>query len=398
MKIRDKALAIIYFGTNIIGLPAPLLYSNFVSLFFINKILKKQYFKITLIFVFFLLAYFGIHYYFEIDMPTYLRSLALYVLVFINVIMAHCYIKHLGAKISQVFEYIIKINFLFFIVAILMLFLDIPNNLWRYYNYSDFGSPGGVPRFQGFLYEPSYYALIFSPVFLYAFYNLLFKERTIRALNYFVLISIPMISTWSFGVLLGLVLAIVIAFTYYSLKYYKVNVYLLFALMLIPVIAIFLLIFNSEISSRVALTLSGEDLSAKGRTSNAFEIAHYLATAKNALFGIGLGQIKVFGQEYIQNYYGYQKWYRVSIPNAFAETLVIFGYFGAFVRLLIQGIIFFKSKCYNNFFSLTLFIFIFIYQFTGSFITSTAEYIIWLLAVTNIFPAFNIFNNAKTSE
>ena len=138
MKIRDKALAIIYFGTNIIGLPAPLLYSNFVSLFFINKILKKQYFKITLIFVFFLLAYFGIHYYFEIDMPTYLRSLALYVLVFINVIMAHCYIKHLGAKISQVFEYIIKINFLFFIVAILMLFLDIPNNLWRYYNYSDF--------------------------------------------------------------------------------------------------------------------------------------------------------------------------------------------------------------------------------------------------------------------
>ena len=233
--------------------------------------------------------------------------------------MAHCYIKHLGAKISQVFEYIIKINFLFFIVAILMLFLDIPNNLWRYYNYSDFGSPGGVPRFQGFLYEPSYYALIFSPVFLYAFYNLLFKERTIRALNYFVLISIPMISTWSFGVLLGLVLAIVIAFTYYSLKYYKVNVYLLFALTLIPVIAIFLLIFNSEISSRVALTLSGEDLSAKGRTSNAFEIAHYLATAKNALFGIGLGQIKVFGQEYIQNYYGYQKWYRVSIPNAFAS-------------------------------------------------------------------------------
>ena len=207
-----------------------------------------------------------------------------------------------------------------------------------------------------------------------------------------------MISTWSFGVLLGLVLAIVIAFTYHSLKYYKVNVYLLFALTLIPVIAIFLLIFNSEISSRVALTLSGEDLSAKGRTSNAFEIAHYLATAKNALFGIGLGQIKVFGQEYIQNYYGYQKWYRVSIPNAFAETLVIFGYFGAFVRLLIQGIIFFKSKCYNNFFSLTLFIFIFIYQFTGSFITSTAEYIIWLLAVTNIFPAFNIFNNAKTSE
>ena len=397
MKIRDKILAIIYFGINIIGLPSPLLYSNFISLLFIRKILKKRYLKISLIFVFILLIYFGIHYYYEVDLPAYLRSSVVYILVFINVIMAHNYIKHIGTTMNEVFAYVIKINFLFFIVALLALLLDLPNNFWRYYNYSNYGAPGGIPRFQGLLYEPSYYALIFSPLFLYSFYKLLFKERTLRAFKYFVFISIPMLSTWSFGVLLGLFIAIAITFTYHSLKHYKVNVYLLFAFTMLPIGIVLLFLFNSEIATRVTMTFSGDDLSAKGRTSNAFEIAHHLATAKNALFGIGLGQIKIFGEEYIQNYYGYQKWYRVSIPNTYAETLAIFGYFGAFVRLFIQAFIFIKSKCYNNFFSLTLFIFIFIYQFTGSFITSTAEYVIWLLAVMNIFPTFNISNNnAKT--
>lgn len=398
MKRKDKFLAIIYFWLNIFGLPAPLLHTNFISLFFIKKLLKRNYFKLTIAFVVFLLCYFAIHYYNGIDIATYMRSLVVYILVFLNVILAHNYIKHLGDNIEELFIYVIKVNFVFYVVAVILLILDIPNFCWRYYNYTNLGQAGGIPRFQGLLYEPSYYALIFSPLFIYSVYKLLFKERTLRNFKHFIFIAIPMISTWSFGVLLGMFLAIVIVFIYYAIKYYRVNIYVLFAFSLVPIGVILLLLFNSEIATRVAMNFSGEDVSAQGRTSNAFEIANHLAKAKNAVFGIGIGQIKVFGEEYIQNYYGYQKWYRVSIPNAFAETLAIFGYLGVFIRLFIQVYFFFYTKCYNNFFSLTLFTFIFIYQLTGSFITSTAEYVIWLLAFMNIFPMFNISHNyAKNS-
>ena len=68
------------------------------------------------------------------------------------------------------------------------------------------------------------------------------------------------------------------------------------------------------------MIFKGDDLSTKGRISYAFDIANHLIHEKSPFFGIGLGQIKVFGQEYIQNYYGYQKWYRVSIPNAFLNN------------------------------------------------------------------------------
>ncbi len=393
MKFRDKILALVFFGINIFGLPSPLLYSNFISLVFVKNLLKTKYFIFTCFFVFTLLVYFAIHFYYGVEMTSYLNSLAVYLLVFINVIMAHNYIKYLGDRINLLFDFIVKANFTFFIISVLFLVLDFSKLTWRYYNYTDLSNQGaGIPRFRGFFYEPSYYALMFSPFLLYYFYKFIFIEKSFKTFRNLLFVAIPIVFTWSFGVLLGILLAIVISVIYYSTKYFKINIYFLVAFSLLPIGVLLLLMFNTEIAHRIIMNFKGDDLSTKGRTSNAFEIANHLIHAKSPFFGIGLGQIKVFGQEYIQNYYGYQKWYRVSIPNAFAETLAIFGYTGAFLRLFFQLFLFFYKKCYNNMFSLTLFAFIFIYQFTGSFITSTLEYIIWLMAVMNIFPEFNISN------
>ncbi|MGZ5135232.1 MAG: hypothetical protein ACXWCG_08785, partial [Flavitalea sp.] len=41
---------------------------------------------------------------------------------------------------------------------------------------------------------------------------------------------------------------------------------------------------------------------------------------------------------------------------------------------------FFKTKVWSNYYRLSLFLFIFIYQFTGSYLTNIAEYVIWILA------------------
>jgi hypothetical protein len=45
---------------------------------------------------------------------------------------------------------------------------------------------------------------------------------------------------------------------------------------------------------------------------------------------------------------------------------------------------------WTNYYRLLLFLFVFIYQFTGSFITNVAEYVIWILAFTNTFHQFDV--------
>ncbi|MFL1010596.1 hypothetical protein [Flavisericum labens] len=390
MKIRDKILAIFFFGINALGLPAPLLYSNFISLFYTKNLLKKKYFLATIIYVFGLLMYFAIHHNLGIEINSYLTSFAVYLLVFINVMMAHNYLKYLGDKVYLLFQFAAKLNFFLFIIALFCLVVDIPNSFWRYYSYSEDGG-SGIPRLQSFFYEPSYLALLFTPVLLYFFLNVLFNKANKKNTTYFVLSLIPVLATWSFGVIAAVIIAVAIVVCYYSVIYYRINKYILGLLILAPFGLLLLFLFNTEISVRIVNIFSGDDGSAKGRITDSFFIANHLINEKSAIFGIGLGQIKVFGEEYIQNYYGYQKWYRVSIPNAFAETLAIFGYLGAAIRLFLQLFLFYFRKCYKNIFSITLFTFIFIYQFTGSFITSTTEYVIWLLALMNIFPKFNIF-------
>jgi hypothetical protein len=44
---------------------------------------------------------------------------------------------------------------------------------------------------------------------------------------------------------------------------------------------------------------------------------------------------------------------------------------------------------YNNYYRFALFVFVFIFQFTGSFITNIAELAIWILAFTNTFEEFD---------
>jgi hypothetical protein len=108
------------------------------------------------------------------------------------------------------------------------------------------------------------------------------------------------------------------------------------------------------------------------------------------LFGVGLGQIKTIAFEIIINYYHYPRAIvkTVAIPNAFAETLAIFGVIGATLRIIVQLFLFYKTKVYNNYFQSLCFTFIFIYQFTGSYITNIAEYLIWLLAFVSYFTQF----------
>ena len=141
---------------------------------------------------------------------------------------------------------------------------------------------------------------------------------------------------------------------------------------------------------RLANVLGGRDTSFKGRTYDAFYLGRKVAEMKSIFFGSGLGQTKVLGMELWKKYYANNFTINeVAIPNAMGETLAIFGLAGISIRLTLQVFFFFQTKVFSNYYRLVLFIFVFIYQFTGSFIYNVAEYVIWILAFTNVFEEFN---------
>jgi hypothetical protein len=146
---------------------------------------------------------------------------------------------------------------------------------------------------------------------------------------------------------------------------------------------------NSALLIRLGNVFSGRDLSGRGRTFDSFTIANKILGEHDKYWGIGLGQVKVRGTAIIQDYYLYNMDFVATIPNAVAETFAVFGWAGVALRLFIEIFLFFYTKVWTNYYRLWLFFFIFIYQFTGSFITNVAEYVIWILAFTNVFTEFN---------
>ncbi len=119
------------------------------------------------------------------------------------------------------------------------------------------------------------------------------------------------------------------------------------------------------------------------------------------LFGAGLGQIKELGMNLFTEFYVHDFTKEtIAIPNAAGETIAIFGLFGFFIRFAVIIYLFFKTRVFTNYYRLGMFIFIFIYQFTGSYITNIAEYIIWIIALTPGFAEFDktaIHKNQKNS-
>jgi hypothetical protein len=171
-----------------------------------------------------------------------------------------------------------------------------------------------------------------------------------------------------------------------------INIITLLTVFIVPLlIGIIILYPENTLLLRLNNIFSGNDLSGKGRTFDAFVLGNKLLDQKSYLWGIGLGQIKVIGDDIIRDFYLYPLDYDIiAIPNAAAETLAIFGWLGLVLRLLVQLVMFFYTKVWTNYYRLFLFVFMFLYQFTGSFITSLAEYLIWILAFTEVFPRFRV--------
>jgi hypothetical protein len=209
------------------------------------------------------------------------------------------------------------------------------------------------------------------------------------------IITIPLLLSFSFGVLSGLLISgIILVFIYFrrifSSKKRRRLLYSFIALILVTFLVAYFFFPDNLVFARVRNIFTGADTSARGRTYESFILANRVAETKSYLWGIGPGQLNLVGREIFVKFYSYSRIPQtIRIPNACAETIACFGYIGLSIRLGLQLLLFFLTKTYRNPYRLWLFLFVFIYQFTGSYITNVAEYIIWILAFSNIFPEFS---------
>lgn len=386
----------IYFFVNSLGLPFGLTYTTLLSplLYIWVVISRKQ--EVVWPFLLALTPVVLIHISLGVDTKSYFISVLNLITVYIFCQAVYTFLIQCDRP-ENIFKQLLIINFIFCLVAIPLFFSPYDHLLWM----KQFLTTGVADfrRLSLLTYEPSYYALLFTPLFFYFLLQLISYRNTINGWLLLVLLLLPLVLSFSLGVISAIIFSLAVTLIVYFKTFIRnkrvVNLLLLAGVIGIIAIAGSMVFFpDNIIFVRIANVISGKDTSGKGRTFEAFWLADQLLAKKSYWWGIGPGQIKILGFELIRDYYGYgYDTTRVAIPNAAAETLALFGWVGFIVRILAECFLFVYTRVWSNYFRLLLFTFIFIYQFTGSFITNVAEYVIWIMAFT---PVFKEFDSAKS--
>jgi len=402
MKVNKYfPFVLIYFFINSVALPFGLTYTALLAPFFYVWIILTRKKEILLPFLAILLPFVLIQLFFVgVDERSFFISFLNIVLVYIFCQAAYTFFK-VCENPEKIFRRLLVINFILCLIAIAIYFTPWYNILWIEQEFTK-----GIYEFRRMrllTYEPSYYATLFTPVFFFFFLQYLFRQNTIRNGLLLLMIFLPYLLSFSIGVMSCALLAILLTWVFYFSRLTKkrrvLNAIISSGATVGSVLIIIVLYFrHNPVFIRIRNIFSGQDLSGKGRTEDAFILAGKLLDKTNKYWGAGIGQIKIAGEDIIRSYYLYSPQYPVSIPNATAETLALFGWTGLSLRFLIEIFLFFYTKVWNNYYRLLLFLFMFLYQFTGSFITNVAEYVIWILAFTNVFRQFDIKINVEKNS
>lgn len=390
----QKLVAHIYFFFNSLGLTGGLLYTNLLSpILFIWLAKKKQLKYLKFIFIG-LVIYSVPHVLIGVELKSFVISNLLFLSTFIFVFSCYYYINSYQS-IYIVLKQILILNTLLVFVAIPFYFAE--SHLQKLFWYTNqFTTQLNFTRLSLFTFEASYYALLIVPLFFYYTIKHIKKQQILKGKYEIFMVILPLILSMSFGVLGGILITVCLFCWFFRDKIKRNrNIVLILSggLIFILVFVVFycFLFPDSLITLRLNNIFFGIDTSTKGRTTESFIIGWKVAELKSVWFGCGLGQVKHLMPQIVKTFFPHWGVLHITrIPNATAETLAIFGVTGLLVRFGLIIYLFFKTKVYANYYRLALFTFIFIYQFTGSYITNIVEYVIWTIAFSSAFPEFNI--------
>jgi hypothetical protein len=392
--------AFIYFFVNSLALPFGLTYTAILSPLLYWWVITTRKKEILLPFFVCLAPFSIMHLIGGVELKSFFISILNFAAVYIFCQAFYTFLKECSDP-ENIFRKLLIINFVLCIIAIPLYFTSWYSLVWMENSLTE--GVNNFLRLKLFTYEASYYATIFTPLFFFYLLQVLLRQNKINSWLLLVMLFLPYVLSFSIGAITSVLVAAIITYLCYfkrlTRKRRVLSVLMVSGVALVTVLAVLLLFFPANtLFVRIANIFSGHDTSGKGRTSDAFILAKMILEKKNELWGVGPGQIKILGADIIRSYYLYDLDYpTITIPNAAAETLTIFGWLGFCARILIEVALFFYTKVWTNYYRLLLFLFIFLYQFTGSFITNLAEYVIWIIAFTKAFPQFNVQAGNYTS-
>ena len=390
---RYFPFAFIYFFINSVALPFGLTYTSLLAPFFYIWILMQRRRDVVLTFIALVLPFLVVHILFKnIVLEAYLISLLNLLLVYVFCQAVYTFVLACS-DIEKIFRWILILNFILCLIAIPFYFSAYYPVFWDQQILTE--GVGRLRRLKMFTYEPSYYALLFVPVFFFFLLQYFFRQNRIRGYWLLPMLGLPLLLSFSIGVMGAIFLSIVttgvIYFKRLAGKKRILNAVITTAFAVASILLVLVMFFrDNTLFKRISNIVSGRDTSGRGRTTDAFILAQKIINDGNEWWGIGLGQIKIAGDSIIRDYYLYNIDIVATLPNAVAETLAIFGWVGLVLRLLIEIFFFFYTRVWTNYYRLLLFCFVFIYQFTGSFVTNAAEYVIWIFAFTAVFKEFDV--------
>lgn len=388
-------VGIFFFFFNSFGLPHGLLYSAVFSPLLILWLRKKNIFLYIFHYGIFAVLLFCVYSLFGIDYKEFSISIVLYFTLMVFGFSLNVFLKRYNKYIDRVFSRLVKFNFwLFLLSLVLLLMLNEDSYLWSFVPISANVSP--IPRLKMFTYEPSYYALLLVPLILYYLQFLYYGATEVSRVKLLIMAMVPFVFALSYGAI-GIIIACFFVFLILNLfsgqrrieTFRFLNIYVV----LVCISCFFLLVFfdDSPLLTRVYNILNGKDTSVNGRSFEAYSLAYLIIREKSELFGVGPGQVDVAGQNIINFFYDYMPTESgdapvARLPSSVAESFATFGFIGLGLRFFILFYLFVKTRVRTSSYRFMLFIFMFIYQFVGSFTTSVVELSIWVITFTNIFP------------
>ena len=390
-------LAYLYFFFNSVGLAGGLLFTNLLTPVFYVWLFIKTKKPVLLPLLLVLIPFDIIHVLNGVDLKSFLVSNALFISTYVFVMSFDFWLRHYQ-ETEELFKKILTANFAFTVLACIIYFTSFKETLW--YKNKFTANVDDFYRLALLTFEASYYSLLFAPIATYYLLKVFFKLNTKPAINILILVLIPLFLSLSLGVLASMAISFAAIYIINWKKvFYKKNffniLFLVLALMVFIMVALFIFFPENALFIRIGNILSGVDTSTRGRTTESFGIALKVANERSLLFGAGLGQVKILAFDIVKKYYNY--WgdvQTVRIPNAVAETMAIFGILGLIIRFGLIFYLLFKTKVLSNHYRTALFVMVFVYQFTGSYITNIVEYVIWVLVFSSTFKQFD---RVKTS-
>jgi hypothetical protein len=388
--------AILYFFLNGVLLPLGVLYTTLLTPVFLFWLWHYPSFQVLKYFFYFTIPLFVIHYLNGIiNYSFYFKSYLGFFCVYVFCMAFYQYLQNCHS-LRYIFKKILILNAFMVVLSLVFLYIPYLRTIFWYNNDMSLGSTITLYRLKMLTYEPSYYCTLFAPIVIYYMLKAVRKELP-RPWLYFCLVLIPLFLSLSFGVILSIALAMVSVLVWDARNtiFSKKNItYILGGALLVAAVLGGMAIFHPDnvLFRRMANVFNGRDLSFNGRTLDSFKIAMLVLENRSHFFGVGFGQVKILAFPIFEDYYHTNRFtmQNIGIPNAIGDLFATLGLVSVILKLYLEFFFFFRTKVSSNYYRLIIFLFIFIYQFTGSFIINIAEYAAWMLAFCpTLFPEFN---------